>query len=112
MTGTSAAEISARNSLREQIRNLTTKFYSNNLYAAPTRKKIVEDIAVIRDQLLDDYKVSVPMVALYVGEFGARLKVKFLPATLLKGEGCVGWMTENSGDISQLRVENLHGPKN
>ena len=106
-------EVRARKELEKSIKELATTHYDQNLYAAKTRDAIVRDIAVIRDQLIDRYQISLPAVALYVGEYGRILKIKFVIPSLLKGPGCVGWMKEpEGGGIAELRVENINGPRN
>jgi hypothetical protein len=106
-------DVRARKELEKGIRELVTTHYDQNLYAAKTRNAIVKEIASIRDELIDRYQTSLPAVALYVGEYGRTLKVKFVIPSLLKGPGCVGWMKEpEGGGIAELRVENINGPRN
>jgi hypothetical protein len=106
-------EVRARKELEAGIKGLAVTHYDQNLYNARTRDAIVKDIAVIRDELIDKYQVSLPAVALYVGEYGRVLKIKFVIPSLLKGPGCVGWMKEpEGGGIAELKVENLGGPRN
>lgn len=106
-------EVRARKELEKRIKELRTTHYDQNLYDAKTRDAIVRDIAVIRDELVDRFKTSLPAVALYVGDYGRVLKIKFVIPSLLKGIGCVGWMKESQGGgIAELRVENITGPRN
>lgn len=113
MNGINIAERNAAKEMNVRISALVEKHFDQNLYAAGTRKRIIEDIAAIRDELLERHNVSMPIVALYVADYGRTLKVKFYAPTLLKGIGCVGWMKEpQGGDIMQLRVENTGGPRN
>lgn len=113
MTAVNMQEVRARKELTEQVKELVTKYYSQNLYAAHTRAAVCKDIATVRDELIDRYQVSVPIVALYVGEYGRVLKAKLLVPNLLKGEGCVGFCKEpEGGGIAELRIENVSGPRN
>ncbi len=108
----SAAQVNANNELRERIRNLTTRYYDQNLYAAKTRERIVRDIAVIRDELVDKLQISLPVVALYVADYGATLKAQFHAPSLLKGDGCVGWLQEKKGgDIANFHIANTGQPR-
>jgi hypothetical protein len=103
-------EVRARKELESGIKNLVTTHYDQNLYAAKTREAIVRDIAQIRDDLIDRHQVSLPVVALYVAEYGRTMKVKFYGPTLLKGVGAVGWMKEpEGGGVAELVVENTGG---
>ena len=106
-------EVIARKELERRIKELATTHYDQNLYDARTRDAIVKDIAVIRDELIDTFQISLPAVALYVGEYGRVLKIKFVIPSLLKGRGCVGWMKEpEGGGIAELRVEKISGRRN
>lgn len=106
-------EVRARKELERRIKELATTHYNQNLYHSRTRDAIVKDIAVIRDELIDTFQTSLPAVALYVGEYGRVLKIKFVIPSLLKGPGCVGWMKEpEGGGIGELRVENVSGRRN
>jgi hypothetical protein len=106
-------EVRARKELERRIKELATVHYDQNLYDSRTRDALVREIATIRDELIDRYEISVPAVALYVGDYGRILKVRFVIPSLLKGVGCVGWMKEpEGGGIAELRVENVGGPRN
>ena len=103
----------ARVELRDKIKSLISDHYDENLYSGRTRKAVCKEIAEIRDALIERYKVSVPIVALYVGDYGRLLKCKLLAPTLLKGDGCVGFCKEpEGGGIAELKVENRGGPRN
>jgi hypothetical protein len=104
----SVAERNAREELRQQIKSLATRHYDVNLYATKTRDMIQRDVATLRDQIMDKYpQVSVPIVALYVADYGKTLKAQFHAPNLLKGEGCVGWLKEQKGgDIANFSIEN------
>ena len=106
-------DVRARNELKDQVKELVSRYYGQNLYHAKMREAVCKDIAKIRDELVDRYKISVPIVALYVGDYGRLLKCKLLAPTLLKGDGCVGFCKEpEGGGIAELKVENVGGPRN
>jgi len=101
----SAAEHNARTELKARIQALIAKYYEQNLYAQVVRDRISKDVAKVRDAVMDRHpQVSVPIVALYVGDMGSILKAQFQAPTLLKGEGCVGWMVEKKAGVTDLQI--------